>query len=73
MLDGEAWAISVALTGETKEQECSALIGLIFIKPFIPEMFCVTWEGFDFQFVCLTDESYASLDFERTNCRLLCS
>lgn len=42
MLDGEEWAISVALTGETKEQECSTLIGLIFIKPFIPEMFCVT-------------------------------
>lgn len=42
MLDGEDWAISVALTGETKEQECSTLIGLTFIKPFIQEMFCVT-------------------------------
>lgn len=30
MLDGEEWAISVALAGE---QECSTLYGLIFIKP----------------------------------------
>lgn len=27
MLDGEEWAISVALAGETKEQGCSTLIG----------------------------------------------
>lgn len=42
MLDGEEWAISVAFTGETKEQKCSTLIGLIFIKPFIQEMLCVS-------------------------------
>lgn len=39
MLDGEEWAISVALAGE---QECSTLNGLNFIKPIIQEMFCVT-------------------------------
>lgn len=39
MLDGEEWAISLALAGE---QECSTLNGLIFIKPIIQEMFFVT-------------------------------
>lgn len=39
MLDGEEWAKSAALAGE---QECSTLNGLIFIKPIIQEMFCVT-------------------------------
>lgn len=42
MLDGEERAISEALAGETKEQERGTRIGLIFIKPFIQEMFCVT-------------------------------
>ena len=36
---GKEWPISVALAGE---QECSTLNGLIFIKPVIQEMFCVT-------------------------------